>query len=272
MTSNVIMFDSVDDAQFPRGAQAYAGYLDGQIASQPNYSWIVAEFPNAFHLSITLNADEDADALDIENGAATPQQAAGWWQRQRNRGLQRPCLYASASVMQASIVPLIRAGTIARPLVRLWSAHYAGQHICSPSSCGAVSIAMDGTQWTPNAWGRDLDESLLLADFFGTPPAPKPAPPSVPAWQETMMNKLPTLSEGAEDKAGEVFYVHRLQALVHLYGQITGLADAVCQMVTGNYDAATAACVRAVQGHARITPDGVAGKDTWSVLITGSAS
>ena len=270
MTSDIIMFDTVDDAQFPRGAQAYAAYVDGQVASQPNWSWVVAEFPNAYHLSITLNADEDADALDIENGAATPGQATGWWQRQRNRGLQRPCLYANASTMQASVIPLIRAGTIARPLVRLWSAHYAGQHICSPSSCGAVSIAMDGTQWTSSAWGRDLDESLLVADFFGTPPAPKPAPSPVPAWQEAVMNKLPTLSEGAEDKAGEVFFVHRLQALVHLYGQITGLADAVCQMVTGNYDAATAACVRAMQGHARITADGIAGPQTWSVLITGT--
>jgi two-component system osmolarity sensor histidine kinase EnvZ len=95
------------------------------------------------HLSITLDASLDADALDIENGAAAPQQATGWWQRQRKRGLERPCLYANASTMQASVVPLIRAGVIARPLVRLWSAHYAGQHICSASSCGAVSIAMD---------------------------------------------------------------------------------------------------------------------------------
>ena len=250
MTSGIIMFDSVSDAAFPRGAQAYCGYLDGQVADQPNYDWIVAEFPNAYHLSITLNADEDADALDIENGAATPEQATGWWQRQRNRGLERPCLYANASTMQASVVPLIRAGVIARPLVRLWSAHYAGDHICAPSSCGAVSIDMDGTQWTNAAFGRDLDQSVLLADFFGTPPAPKPVPSPAPAWQEA--------------------YVHRAQALVHLYGQITGLPDAASQMVTGNYEASTAACVRAVQGHVGITADGIVGPQTWSVLVTGS--
>ena len=81
--ADLVMFDSAEDTEFPRGAQAYAGYVDGQIASQPNYSWIVAEFPNAHHLSITLSAGEDADCLDIENGAATPGQAAGWWQRQR---------------------------------------------------------------------------------------------------------------------------------------------------------------------------------------------
>lgn len=41
------------------------------------------------------------------------------------------------------------------------------------ASCGAVSIAVDGCQWTDRSFGRDLDESLLLADFFGTA---KPAP------------------------------------------------------------------------------------------------
>ena len=181
MTSDIIMFDTVDDAQFPRGAQAYAAYIDGQVASQPNWSWVVAEFPNACHLSITLNADEDADALDIENGAATPQQATGWWQRQRNRGLERPCLYANASTMQASVVPLIRAGVIARPLVRLWSAHYAGQHICSPHPAGPSP-----SQWTARS-GRtprgaatwtspfsSLTSSALLPHLSLSPHPPPP--------------------------------------------------------------------------------------------------
>ena len=44
-----------------------------------------------------------------------------------------------------------------------------------------------------------------------------------------MLNKLPTLSEGAEDTAGHVFYVHRAQALTRCYGEITGLADAASQ-------------------------------------------
>ena len=141
--------------QFPRGAQAYSGYLDGQVADQPNYDWIVAEFPNAYHLSITLNADEDADALDIENGAATPQQATGWWQRQRNRGLGA-ALPVRERLNDASLRRAADQGRNDRaPLVRLWSAHYAGDHICAPSSCGAVSIDMDGTQWTNAAFGRD---------------------------------------------------------------------------------------------------------------------
>ena len=134
------------------------------------------------------------------------------------------------------------------------------------------------TQWVSFS-GYDLDLAESTLPFWDTqakpprPPVnPKPAPSPVPAWQEAMLNKLPTLSEGAEDKAGEVFFVHRAQALVHLYGQITGLADAASQMVTGNYESATAACVRAVQGHVGITADGIVGPQTWSVLVTGSAS
>jgi len=177
------MFDSAVDAAFPRGAQAYAAYVDGVVASQPNWSWITAEFPNALHLSITLDPDLDADALDIENGAASPESAAAWAQRQHARGAARPCLYASADTMQALILPALRAAGLERAAVRLWSAHYAGRHICSPSTCGAVSIAVDGTQWTNQAWGRTLDESMLLPDFFGAP-APRPQPSPKPAEDE----------------------------------------------------------------------------------------
>ena len=86
------------------------------------------------------------------------------------------------------------------------------------------------------------------------------------------MNKLPVLAEGATDKAGEVFFVHRMQALVKVYGQITGLADVACQETAGTFDATTTANVRAVQAHAGIEQDGVAGQQTWGVLVAGSAA
>ena len=139
-----------------------------------------------------------------------------------------------------------------------------------------MSIDADGTQWTNAALGRNLDESVLAAEFFGPPPAPKPAPPKpapvpvpVPAWQETMMNNLPVLSEGTADKQGEVFFVHRAQALVKVYGEITDLPDAARQEVTGVFDGATAAAVRAVQAHHSLTADGIVGPQTWGLLVTG---
>jgi hypothetical protein len=167
--ADLVMFDSVDVGEIPNGPVAVAGYVDGRWATMTE---LAERFPNAKRLSIAVTPEHDADCLDVETGDATPADVPGWYERQRARGVERPCIYADASTMQASIVPLVRAGTIARPLVRLWSAHYSGEHICGPGSCGAVSIDMDGTQWTDAAWGRDLDESLLLADFFGTP---KPA-------------------------------------------------------------------------------------------------
>lgn len=177
--SSLTMYDTIYNNQFPSGAQAYAAYVDGGLGDQPNYAWIVKAFPKADHLSIALDPAHDADALDIENGAATPQDAAGWHERQKARGVARPCFYASASTMEADILPVITAAKFPRAGVRLWSAHYgAGEHICGPSTCKLVSVAMDGTQWTSSALGRDLDQSLLLPDFFTVPHLPAPAGPS----------------------------------------------------------------------------------------------
>jgi hypothetical protein len=163
------MYDTILNNQFPSGAAAYAGYVDGSLGNQPNYAYIVAAFPKAQHLSIALFATDNADALDVEPGAATPGEVAGWYAAQRKRGIQRPCVYASASAMNDDILPVLSEAGIARNAVRLWTAHYGeGQHICGPGTCGALSENADGTQWTPNAGGLVLDESLLLEDFFTT--------------------------------------------------------------------------------------------------------
>jgi hypothetical protein len=165
------MYDTVQNDQFPTGAQAYAAYVDGHIANQPNYNYIVSTFPTAHHLSIALFASDNADALDVEPGAASASDIPGWYQRQKSRGVGRPCIYSSVSSMASSVLPTLSQAKIPRGDVRLWSAHYGlGQHICGPSSCKQVSVEMDGTQWNNAALGRNLDESLLLDTFFGTTP------------------------------------------------------------------------------------------------------
>src|ERR1700729_2367865 len=166
------MFDTIYNDQFPPGAAAYAAYVDGGIGNQPNYAFIVSAFPKAQHLSISLFGS-NADALDVESGAATAAQVPGWCDAQRKRGIQRPCVYASASTMNEQILPVLSQAGIGRSTVRLWTAHYdVGQHICGPDSCGALSVNADGTQWTPNAVVDGatlvLDESLLLENFFTT--------------------------------------------------------------------------------------------------------
>jgi hypothetical protein len=167
VVAGITMYDTALNNQFPAGAAAYAGYVDGGIGNQPNYAYIVSAFPKAQHLSIALFAHNNADALDVEPGASNPSDIPGWYSRQVARGIQRPVIYASASAMNDSVLPVLSQAGIARAQTRLWTAHYGlGEHICGPRSCGALSINADGTQWTSSAKGLVLDQSLLAEDFF----------------------------------------------------------------------------------------------------------
>src|SRR5215475_7744363 len=143
------MYDTALNNQFPSGAAAYAAYVDGGIGNQPNYAYIVSAFPKAQHLSIALFPGHNADALDVEAGAAAPSDIPAWYSRQVQRGIQRPVIYASASVMNDAVLPVLGQAGISRAQTRLWTAHYGlGAHICGPGSCGQLSILADGTQWT----------------------------------------------------------------------------------------------------------------------------
>lgn len=165
----ITMYDSIQVSQIPPDATAAAGYVNG---NWPTYEALKAKFPHAHLLSIAVNASADADVLDVEQGDATPPQAPGWIKRQFARQACRPVIYANASTMPAVVQALTAAG-IVRSSVRLWSAHYTEAHICGPASCHFPGVpACDGTQWTPHALGRDLDQSLLLDDFFATAPEP----------------------------------------------------------------------------------------------------
>jgi hypothetical protein len=175
VVAGITMYDTALNDQFPAGAAAYAGYVDGGVGNQPNYAYIMSAFPQAQHLSIALFASDNADALDVEPGASAPADIPGWYARQVARGIQRPVIYASASTMNDDILPVLSQAGIARARTRLWSAHYGlGEHICGPGTCGALSINADGTQWTSSAMGLVLDQSLLLGDFFATAPTTNP--------------------------------------------------------------------------------------------------
>lgn len=250
------MFDAIEDSQYPPAGPGvcFAGYVDGSLGDQPDYHWLTVNRPGSRLLSIALDPAHDADCLDIEDGAATPSSAAAWYERQKARGVARPCFYASASVMQANMVPVIEAAGIARASVRLWTAHYQsplGAHICGPSTCGELSIDADGTQWTENAAGRDLDQSLLLPNFFSTPPAPGP----VPAWQEAAMKALPLVTEGDTD----------VQAVRTVQGLLCARGHAVT--VDGSFGPATLTALEAFQRTHGLTIDGKAGPSTWQALM-----
>lgn len=149
----VVMFDSIDLNQIPWNAQAVAGYVGG---NWPTYSKLVVKYPKARHLSIAVNAGENAECLDVEAGDALPHEAPEWVKRQLARGVHRPVVYASLSVMPAIKSLLQSAGLLGS--VRLWVAHYTNvEHL---------PAGFDACQWTDKALGRNLDQSICSPTFF----------------------------------------------------------------------------------------------------------
>jgi len=158
------MLDSITVANLPPGADAYGAYVDG---NWPTYPAVKTRFPGVPVLSIAVSPAADAECCDCESGDLTPGQVPAWVRRQLTRGVTRPVVYCSASIAGAVLRDLATAG-VKREQVRLWSAHYAGKHICGPGVCSYPQA--DGTQWrdsAPGANGSLVDESLLADSFFG---------------------------------------------------------------------------------------------------------
>lgn len=250
------MADSITPADLPVGYDSYLGYVDGNWPTAPV---LRGRFPGKPVASLTvLGGDHVADGCDIENGDLSPASGAAWIRRRVAAGAWRPIAYASASVMPAVLTELAKLNVV-RASVRLLSAHYgAGPHICGPGpgACGLVHIPMDGTQWTDTAPGNSgsrIDASLLQNDFFGAhTPAHPPAHPTT--WQETMMQALPELHQGASGA-----HVRTVQGLL--------VARGYAVTVDGGFGPATAAALKRFQGNAHLTADGIAGPATWPALM-----
>lgn len=264
----ITMFDDVTVSVLPTGgAYAYAGYVGGLF---PTFPVLQGMFPHNRLLSIAVFASQDAECLDVERGDATNGQVPAWFERQVARGVFRPVIYTSASNAK-SLEKVMAAHGVPRSAYRLWTAHYTKKaHLCGPKSCGFGMSQADGTQWTDQAFGLNLDRSLLVPEFFDPRPAPKPVPVPTTNWQEKMMNDLPTLKQGDEDKPGRVFYVTRAKALTRAIGIINDLPKAKVLPVDGVYDDTTHAAVAEVQRMFGLAADGVTGPKTWAALVTGA--
>jgi hypothetical protein len=125
-------------------------------------------------VSITPNGANGARCLDVEPGDATPAACPGFYRNSLHNGGQndagKPMIYTSAGDLQAVINAMSGAG-IARSEYLLWSAHWIGQHICAPNSCGYP--ASDATQYASNS---SYDSDVFYSYCFGPGTVPSPWP------------------------------------------------------------------------------------------------
>ncbi len=159
------MYDSTVVASLPAAAFAYAGYFNGTYA---NMAPLKARFPNAQLVSVTPDGEKGALYIDVEPGNVTAAAVPGFIKAGGLGFYASPGASGEYSV-QACIDVCTAAG-IARNKYRVWSAHWIGRHICSPSTCGYPQA--DGTQYVSTAgW----DESAVNSPSFFQLPPPDPA-------------------------------------------------------------------------------------------------
>ena len=140
MTGITIAYDvtAANYARVPSGQRC--GYTTGS----PDIAWTLAMWqanPGAVRICQDAAAsDATADVLDVEKGAATPGECAGWVKRalasfaaNTRPGQRRPAIYCSASAV-TSVVNALNAGGVISG-VGLWVASWG---IGEPAAAGDV--------------------------------------------------------------------------------------------------------------------------------------
>lgn len=217
--------DSTSAASCTRGLPVYAGYYNGTFANLNSFR---ADFPAAIILSITPNGIKGARCIDCEPGDATVAGAANFVAANlpdtsaggRNDG-GKPMVYCSAGDSQA-VVNAVAAKGIARDQWILWSAHWIGQHICSPGGCGYPQA--DGTQYASNnSFDSDLFYSYCFGAVVSTWPLQNGSSGSLVATLQTNINKWVTDLAGA-------FGLSVMLKADGSYGPLTAAAVTVAQL------------------------------------------
>jgi hypothetical protein len=114
------MYDSTDVLSIPKDATMVAGYVNG---AYNNWDRLVAEFPDARKVSISVDPRFTADVLDVESGAATPSDVPEWVKAMRKLR-RRPIVYTTFDNWSA-VVAACRAVKIKPPF--LWVADWTGR-------------------------------------------------------------------------------------------------------------------------------------------------
>lgn len=266
------MPDSIYPGNIPMGYPAVLGYSDGAWPTAPRLAVL---FPGARRIALTVTAaTTEADGIDCEPGNPNAASAADWIRRKlaADPGF-RPVAYADLASpgysMGEVLTGLAHLG-IGRGEVRLLTAHYDGEHICSPSrGCrdangNVIAFTADGTQWTstfPGVAGAAIDMSLLSDEFFGALPVSTGSTQAKTT--EEIVQQLPVLKQGATGAA-----VRRVQGLLVAAGYDLGTSGAKKDGIDGSFGGVTATALRAFQAAAHIGVDGVVGPaQTWPALL-----
>lgn len=163
-----------------------------------------------------------------------------------------------------SLAPFAQRGMV------LVSSNYTTYSDSGPgwAGYGGMSVAVwqytsthqfNGMQVDFNAYKGSLAQ--LKAVVTGGQPAQN--------WTETMIANLPTVAQGDADHPGAVQYIHRLQALVKVIGDINHLPEASAVKADGKYAQSTWKGVLRVQKFFGLTEDGIVGQKTWGALVAG---
>lgn len=140
--------DNITVANLPEGFKVYAGYWNGIYA---NMTALGRRFPSAYLISIAviLAGSKGSMAADAEPGTFSSGQSGNFnavlaWIRQGTPG--KPVVYTMAA-WAADLEHFLARNGVPRSSYFLWTAHYTGQHYCSPDGCGYGASAADATQY-----------------------------------------------------------------------------------------------------------------------------
>jgi peptidoglycan hydrolase-like protein with peptidoglycan-binding domain len=236
--------DNVTVSALSDGFPVYAGYYNGPFA---NMTALKTRFPHAYIISIAtrLTGSAGSMAVDIEPGTLSGTQASSFagclaWLRQGHFGpTPKPLIYVMASWAKPLELYLAANGH-ARGTYYLWTAHYAGLHLCSPSGCGYGNSQADATQYATGSNDYDVFRGYVA----GKEPAPAPAP------------VYPAL--GATGDAVKV-----IQTELNAWAKAAGFGALI---VDGDFGGKTYAAVMAFQKYRKLAADGVVGPATAAAL------
>lgn len=179
------MFDGVTAATVPVGSWAVAGYVNGEW---PSYDALVAEFPSAVHLTVSVNATGRAKILDVENGDASPAEAPRWVLDQRAAGDPYPVVYMNQATWPA-VKQQFAAQQVTPPLY--WVAAYTADAL-PPSAIPVGAVAVQYYDFG----GYDAS---VVADYWpGVDPEPAPTVVSMVDQKEDPMQIEPLSAHPGE--------------------------------------------------------------------------